>query len=383
MRICLLTSDPRHSTVGERVAALAERLDDATVAMTGTADWPGATHVDELSGSFDAAAAFGWQACLHVFGIDAKAHAYVVPALEDTLMWHGDERRLLAALTYDLPLTLIAPNRAVAQALEDRAPGRRIVVVEPGIPRRSDDEGHRVRPSVPSDDEGHRVKPSVPSDAEGHRVRPSVPLRVASTAPADEIFARASESVEAADLGSADVLLELSPAAVPLTATPRAMRAGVVPIVTPVDGHDELIADGENGIVVGFDDVPGAARALDTLARDRDLLAELRRGAVARAESLPTLDDEASALREAMTDPAPAGDWPVRLLLNARAAAEPIAQERRALDQVLRDQERRILELNADNERLTITLERQAPAYKVGKKLEPLWGPLRRLRSKR
>jgi hypothetical protein len=364
MRVCLLTSAARHSTAGERVAALAECLDDADIAVTGSAEWPGAVHIDELSGSFDAVAAFGWQACLHVFRVDAKAHAYVVPALEDALMWHGEERRLLAALTYDLPLTLIAPNRAVAKALEDRAAGRRIVVVEPGIPR--------------------------PSAGGGHRVGPPVPLRVASTAPAGEILARTSESVEAVDIGSADVLLELAPAAAPLAAAPRAMLAGVVPIVTPVDGHDELIADGENGMVVGFDDVPGTARVLDTLARDGDLLARLRDGAVRRAESLPTLDDEAAALRAAMTDPAPTGDWPARLLLNARAAAEPIAQERRALEQVLRDQEQRILDLNADNEelkadneRLTITLVRQAPAYKVGKKLEPLWRPLLRLRKKR
>lgn len=170
MRVCLLTSDPRHSTAGERIAALAERLDDATVAITGTADWPGATHIDELTGSFDAAAAFGWQACLHVFRVEAKAHAYVVPAIEDALMWHGDERRLLAALTYDLPLTLIAPNRAVAKALEDRAPGRLIVVVEPGIPRPSAPGGQGVRPRVPSER----------SAAEGQGVRPRVPQRTAS-----------------------------------------------------------------------------------------------------------------------------------------------------------------------------------------------------------
>jgi glycosyltransferase involved in cell wall biosynthesis len=359
MRVCLLTSDARHSTAGERVAALAERLDDATVAVTGSAEWPGATHIDEQSGSFDAVAAFGWQACLHVFRVDAKAHAYVVPALEDALMWHGDERRLLAALTYDLPLTLIAPNSAVARALEDRAPGRRIVVVEPGIPRPSAERGHGVRPSVPA------------------------PLRVASATSGDEILGRMSEPVEPAAIASADVLLELPPPDAPLVHAPSAMLAGVVPVVTPVGGHGALITDGENGIVVGFDDVPGIARLLDTLARDRELLASLREGALRRAESLPTLDDEAAGLREALTDPALTDAWPARLLLNARAAAEPIAQERRALDEVLREQERRILELNAENERLTITLERQAQAYRVGKKLEPLWRPLLRLRGKR
>jgi hypothetical protein len=288
-------------------------------------------------------------------------------------MWHGDERRLLAALTYDLPLTLIAPNRAVAKALEDRAPGRLIVVVEPGIPRPSAPGGEGVRPHVPAE----------PSAAEGQGVRPHVPLRVASAGTADEILDRASEPVEPAAIASADVLLELPPADAPLMQAPRAMLAGVVPVVTPVDGQAELIADSESGIVVGFDDVPGIARVLDTLARDRDLLARLREGSMRRAESLPTLDEEAAALREALTDAAPVGDWPARLLLNARAAAEPIAQERRALDQVLRDQEERILELNAQNERLAVTLERQATAYKVGKKLEPLWRPLLRLRRNR
>jgi hypothetical protein len=358
MRVCLLTSDPRHSTAGERIAGLAERLDDATVAVTGTAEWPGATHVDELTRSFDAAAAFGWQACLHVFRIDATAYAHVVPAMEDALMWHGDERRMLAALTYDLPLTLIAPSSAVAKALEQRAPGRRTVVIEPGVPRPSTPRGQGVRPSVPS------------------------ALRVASAGPADEILDRASEPVERAAIASADVLLELSAADAPLVHAPRAMLSGVVPVVTPVNGHGELIVDGDSGIVVGFDDVPGIARLLDTLARDRDLLARLRDGAIRRAESLPTLDDEADALRAALSDPAPARDWPARLLLNARAAAEPIAQERRALDQALREQERHILELNAENERLTIRLERQAQAYKVGKKLEPLWRPLLRLRRR-
>jgi hypothetical protein len=367
MRVCLLTCNPRHSAAGDRIAAVAERLGDATIVTTRGVEWPGAVHIDALTGTFDAAVAIGWQACLHVFRPSAEAYAYYVPALQDALLWHGDERRLLAALTYDLPLTLVAPNRAIARALEERAPGRRVVVVEPGIPRPSAERGHRVRPSVPE---------------RGHRVTPSVPLRVASTGAAEAILARASEPVEAADIGSADVLLELSPAAAPLTAAPRAMLAGVVPIVTPVDGHDELIADGENGVVVGFDDVPGTARVLDTLARDRDLLAELRAGALARAEALPTLDDEAAALRDALTAAAPPGDWPARLLLNARAVAEPIAQERRALDNVLREQEQRIEQLTAESEALRATLAEQARAYRVGKKLEPAWSPLLRMRKK-
>jgi hypothetical protein len=354
MRVCLITCNPRHSAAGDRIAAVAEHLEDATIVTTRTGDWPGATHIDELSGSFDAAVAIGWQACLHVFRPNAQKYAYYVPAMQDALLWHGDERRLLATLTYDLPLTLIAPSRAVAKALEDRSPGRRIVVVEPGVAR----------------DAGGALPAASPHEG---------PLRIAG-APS-EVLERMSEPATASD--EADVLVELNAADQPLAQAPLAMLAGVVPVVTPVDGHDELITDGQDGIVVGFDDVPGTARALDTLAADRDLLATLRDGALERARRFPTLGDEAAALVSAL-EPATAPDgWPARLLLNARAAAEPIAQERRALDQVLRDQEQRVLGLAADNERLTLELERQAAAYKVGKKLEPLWRPLMRLRKKR
>jgi hypothetical protein len=333
MKVCLLTCDARHSAFGDRIAPVVERLGDATIVTTGDNEWPGAVHIDELSGSFDAAVAIGWRPCLHVFRVDAEKYAYYVPAMQDAQLWHGDERRLLAALTYDLPLTLIAANRAIAKALEERAPGRQIVVVEPGIAR---------------------AAASTPGAASAPG-----PLRVASAGPADEILARASEPVEAAGLDSADVLLALVPADTPLTHVPNAMFAGVVPIVTPFDGHDELVTDGENGIVVGFDDVPGTARALDTLARDRDLLARLREAALQRAASLPTPQDAAAALTVALEAAPPATDRPQRLLLNARAVAAPIAEERRLLEDALRSYEERIERLTAENERLTAETERR------------------------
>src|SRR4051794_30752532 len=146
-----------------------------------------------------------------------------------------------------------------ATAFGDRTAGRRIVLVEPAFARAPAPAASAREPA-----------PAAASAA----------LRVASAAPAGEVLARVAEPIEPADLASADVLLELNAADLPLEQAPLAMLAGVVPIVTPVDGHEELITDSENGLVVGFDDVPGTARALDTLARDRDLLARLRVGAL-------------------------------------------------------------------------------------------------------
>ena len=324
MRVCLLTCNARHSAAGERIAALAERVGDVTIVQTGSEDWAGAVPIDELSGSFDAAVAVGWQACLHVFRPDAERYAYYVPAMQDALLWHGDERRMLAALTYDLPLTLIAPSRALARALEERAPGRQVVVVERGV----------ARGATPGPGDGT--------------------LRISGAPP--EVLERMGEPHVASR--EPDVLVELNAADQPLAGAPAAMAAGVVPVVTPADGHDELITDGENGIVVGFDDVPGTARALDTLARDSELLARLREGALRRAESLPTPDGEAKALLEALSASAPATDaWPARLLLNARAVMEPVSQERQLLEEALRSYEERIANLTSDNERLRAELD--------------------------
>lgn len=330
MTLCLLVSEGRHTSRGERVAALAEPL-DAVVAVTGDAEWEGAVHIDELDRSFDAALAFGWRACLHVFRVEAERYGHVVGGLEERRLWHGDESRLLAALTYDLPLTLVAPTDAVARALRDHAPGRQVVVVRPGVRRDALDA-------------------SAASQSQGDA------LRVATNGPAEEVLARASEPVEQVALGGAEVLLALADTSETLTYVAWAQLAGVVPVVTPIDGHDELVSEGETGLVVDFDDVPGTARALDALARDRELLARLSSAAREAASAHPTPGDEAEALKAAMAQAPPATDRPARLLLNALAVMEPIAQERRALDRVLREYEERIESLTGENDALRAEL---------------------------
>lgn len=361
MSVCLITSEPRNSPRGERIAALAERLDAARVACTQAVDWPGSVPVDELAEAFDAAVAFGWRACLHLFRADARAYAYAVPALEDAQLWHGDERRLLASATYDLPLQLVAESAAVAEALRDRSPEARVAIVRRGF-----------------------GKPAV---AAGQRAA-DAPLRVTVAAKEDGVLERVAAVVEVVPLAAtdgADVVLELRAPEHALESAPEAMHAGCVPVVTPVRGYEELVEDGRSGLVVEFDDAPGAAGAIDTLARDAELLARLREGALARAAELPSLDDEAAAWSELLAElpgRAPDRPWPRRLLLNVRAAAEPVASERRALEEALRAQARDRDDLRAaleaagaEADALRRTLAEQRQAYRVGRALRPLWRP--------
>jgi hypothetical protein len=89
----------------------------------------------------------------------------------------------------------------------------------------------------------------------------------------------------------------------------EAFHRGAAVVTTPVTGHDEYIAHGVNGLVVGWDDPHGTARALDLLARDRRLLHELRCGALRTARAWPDWRQSSAwmalALRRVLAEPVP------------------------------------------------------------------------------
>ena len=103
-----------------------------------------------------------------------------------------------------------------------------------------------------------------------------------------------------------DVLLKLSRVeGLPLPLV-EACHVGVPCVVAPFTGHDEVIRHGENGLVVGFDDVNGTAAALDLLARDRSLLRRLSAGAIESMREWPSADAAATAFATALTEVAEA-----------------------------------------------------------------------------
>ncbi len=83
----------------------------------------------------------------------------------------------------------------------------------------------------------------------------------------------------------------------------EAMSNGLPVVTTPVGGLPELIADGENGILVTPGDVPGLASALHALLADPDKAVKI--GATAREtiaqgycmdQVAPMLDERYQAL---------------------------------------------------------------------------------------
>jgi glycosyltransferase involved in cell wall biosynthesis len=63
----------------------------------------------------------------------------------------------------------------------------------------------------------------------------------------------------------------------------EAMRAGLAVVVTPTGAGADVVRDGENGLVVPFEDVAATAAAVGRAVDDRDLRARLARAAVEEA----------------------------------------------------------------------------------------------------
>lgn len=108
-------------------------------------------------------------------------------------------------------------------------------------------------------------------------------------------------SAEMADLyADADVLLKLSRFEGSPLPPLEAFHMETPVVVTPFSGHEEQIADGINGLIVGFDDIVGTTRALDRLATDRDLLGRLSAGALESARRWPDQPAASGAFRDAL-----------------------------------------------------------------------------------
>jgi hypothetical protein len=214
------------------------------------------------------------------FAADAEKRAFLVQRLEHRALAPERPERLAAVVALDLPLDLLVTSRWLDAAIADEHPHARRRVVPLG------------RPEIAS------VEPS------------SGPLHVGG-APG-ELLALCEEPVEAAD-SEFDVWVALdeplvedlgvpSAPASPLTPLLAAFARGATCVAVPTEGRDEVVAHRENGLLTDPDDLLGTARALDELARDRELLARLRAGALETARRWPAWADAGAALLDALDD---------------------------------------------------------------------------------
>jgi glycosyltransferase involved in cell wall biosynthesis len=186
-----------------------------------------------------------------------------------------------------------------------------------------------------------------------------------------------------------DVLLKLSRVESLGLAPIEAFHVGVPAVVAPYTGHEEYLGHGVNGLLVGHDDLPGTARALDRLARDPELRARLGQGALATAARWPSAADAAAGFAEAVRTlaegPATDPDESVAYLQRAQTRWLELGREHFRQEHVLAEGRGRALswyedayaqarehveELNAalrDADRLAQDLDAQVEAVKASR----------------
>lgn len=319
MKVCFLSPALPGADPGDAVGEHARRLAadhgmTVTVALTdppagGPPSRLGDARIveidDALGERYDVVVATGWKATIRLFEVEAERHASLVERLEHHHMHDWQAQRIAAAISYDLPVDFLAASERVAQELAELRPDARCLLAPLGVAKDVFDAGEGgaggpLRLAVAHDEDASAILEAM---AEPHEFEPLDPAGAAAG--------------RAATLAASDVALVFG---ADDQLAREAVHAGAACVAT-IEG---LVAHDRNGLITTPRDIAGTARALDLLARDRELLARLRAGALETAGGLPGLDEAAAAMAQALqrlvAEPPPeAARWPVRLMADATA----------------------------------------------------------------
>jgi glycosyltransferase involved in cell wall biosynthesis len=283
---------------------------------------------------FDVATATWWETASVLFQLRADRYAYFLQLLEDSTYAPDAPERLAASLTTALPVRFITEARWIADTVARLQPGNRALYVRNGIAK----DTFRSPPEPPPADgplriviEGSRrlahkgvddALAAVRLMREPRHVTLVTPHRPDGTLEGVDAWLSGLTHPEMAEVLLAQhVMLKLARVEGMYGPPLEAFHMGATCVTTPVTGFDEYVRDGWNGIVVGWDDLHGTARALDLLARDRERLHFLRRNALLTARTWPSSEQSsrvmAIALRAVHREPTP----------NPRAAGVRLASD--------------------------------------------------------
>ena len=392
MKICFVLPD-RSPSGGAAVASAHARglsRDHGVEAELLTLD-----ALDEAQGLYDVAIATWWKTVPALWQLDAARRALLFQSFEQRFYDRDAPlEQLSAETTLALPLDYIAVSHWLRDALLRLRPDARCHVVQPGIDKAVFASGQR-----PARDGELQVliegQPTLPFKGVQEAVAATwtmeEPVRTTLVAldPAAAADARVDRVVGGLDAASmaelyreSDVLLKLSRVEGLGLAPLEGFHCGLPCVVTPYTGHQEYVRHGENGIVVGFDDVEGTAGWLDLLARDRELLGTLSDEARRTAEAWPSLEESTRLLHEALGEivesPPPAVDEPLlmrTLALGTALGRARLGRRRVATEHALTRAEALVRELSDSRDECAERLQeskaeleriRSTRAYRLG-----------------
>lgn len=315
MRICFLLPTLRRSGGVAVAVAHARGLArdhgwEADVVVTGDAGFD-----DAKRQRYDVAIATWWETAAALWELDAARRVMLLQSFEQRFYDRGAPfERLSAEATLALPLDFVAVAPWMRDLLAELRPDARCRVVPPGVDKRcfgAEPEARREgplrvliegQPSLRFKGVHEAVAAVQAMQERVHSTLVALDADGAGGIAVDRVVGGIDADGMAALYRDSDVLVKLSRVEGLGLAPVEGFHSGLPCVVTPYTGHGEYARHGENALVVGFDDLPGTAAALDLLARDRDLLARLSAGALEAAAGWPSQDESTALLHRALTE---------------------------------------------------------------------------------
>ncbi len=291
---------------------------------------------DTASMSFDIAIATWWETVYSLPRVETGRHVQFIQSMEDRF-YPPEElvSRRRAGAAQSFPISSITEARWIADQLHTLQPHTPLFYVRNGV----DKEVFSLHAPAPTSsreplriviegapDVWFKGVPDALAATNQMRERRHVTVVTGVSLPsdhlqtlADRVESRLTQHEMAQLLRESHVLLKLSRVEGMAGPPLEAFHMGATAVLTPVTGHDEYAVHGWNCQLVGFDDIPGTARTLDLLARDRRLLHYLRFNAVATARAWPSWAQStsmfAAALQKIASAPPPAHAESIRQLI--------------------------------------------------------------------
>jgi glycosyltransferase involved in cell wall biosynthesis len=256
-----------------------------------------------------------WQTVPALWQLDAARRAVLLQSFEQRFYDRDAPfERLSAECTLSMAVDFIAVAPWIRDLLSELREDARCWVVPPGIdkecfsaPREARREGPlRVliegQPSLPFKGVADAIEAVNAMREPAHSTLVALDSAAADDVQVDRVLTGLDPDEMAALYRDSDVLIKLSRVEGLGLAPVEAFHSGLPCVVTPFTGHEAYARDGENALVVGFDDPAGTAAALDLLATDRDLLAQLSAGARETAAGWPSSAESTRLLHEALLE---------------------------------------------------------------------------------
>jgi O-antigen biosynthesis protein len=347
VRVCFLVHELGRSGGAETIRAYASGLEERggfEVDLVPTDPRAGARGSVRHGEPYDVAIATWWATAGHLWRVDAARRAVFLQSIESRFY---EERhffeRLAAEELLALPVSYVTVAHWVRDLLAELRPDASCDVVRGGIhktvfaPRPRPEREGPLRVLVDG-------QPSMwfkgvrEATAAVRAMEEPAELTIVAGQPEDagELDgARVVGGLSAAQMADlyaqSDVLVKLSRVESLGLGPIEAAHVGTPAVVTPYTGHEEHLVHGTNGLVVGMDDVPGTARALDRLARDPALRRRLSEGALETAVRWPSAEDAvdafAAAVRGIAERPAPDPEPALAALALARRRRLELTRE--------------------------------------------------------